>query len=71
MAGFTESWNGLTVKVSVRFFVPTTLLAERVMVWVPDFVGVPEMMPVAVLMLRPAGRPVALKLVGLLLAVMV
>ena len=71
MAGFTESWNGLTVKVSVRFFVPTTLLAERVMVWVPDFVGVPEMMPTAVLMLRPTGKPVALNRVGPLLAWMV
>ena len=57
-------WIGMTVKVSVWFPMPPALLAERIMVSVPDFVGVPEMMPVAVLRSRPAGSPVALKFVS-------
>jgi hypothetical protein len=36
----------------------------------PAEVGVPEMTPVLVFTDRPAGRPVALKLVGVLVAVM-
>ena len=42
MAGFTESWNGLTVKVSVRFFVPPALLEEIVMLLLVAVVGFPE-----------------------------
>lgn len=61
----------LTVKVSVRFPVPNALIAERPMVLVPAVVGVPEITPVPVFTLRPAGSPVALKLVGDMLAVMV
>ena len=64
-------WIGMTVKVSVWFPMPPALLAERIMVSVPDFVGVPEMMPVEVFMLRPTGKPVALNRVGALLAWMV
>ena len=62
---------GLTVKVSVKVPVPVTLLAEIVIVLVLAVVGVPEMTPVAVFTVRPAGNPVALKLVGVLFAVMV
>ena len=47
------------------------MLAESVIVLVPGVVGVPEMTPVAVFTVRPAGSPVALKLVGVLSAVMV
>ena len=36
---------------------------------VPAAVGVPEIRPVVVLIVSPAGSPVALKLVGLLVAV--
>ena len=36
---------------------------------VPEAVGVPEMSPVLVLTDNPTGKPVALKLVGLLMAV--
>ncbi len=57
-------------KVSVWFPVPWSLLAEIVIVMVATVVGVPEIRPVAVFTLRPAGRPVALKLVGVLFAVM-
>ena len=63
--------GGLTFRVSDWFPVPVTLLAEIVMVLVLAVVGVPEMTPVAVLRSRPAGNPVALKLVGVLFAVMV
>jgi hypothetical protein len=42
-----------------------------VTVYVPAVVGVPEINPVLVFTLRPAGNPVALKLVGLLVAVIV
>ena len=70
-AGDDGGWGRLMVKVSVWFPVPVTLMAEIVMVVVAAVVGVPEMMPVAVLRSRPAGSPVALKLVGVLSAVMV
>ena len=42
--------------------VPVALVAERVTLKVPAAtLGVPEMRPLAVLMDRPSGRPVALK----------
>ena len=63
--------GGLTVRVSDWFPVPVTLLALIVMVLLPTVVGVPEMTPVSGLMLKPAGRSVAAKLVGALSAVMV
>ncbi len=57
--------------VSVRLAVPVpmALVAPMVTVLVPLAVGVPVMAPVLVLIDNPPGRPVALKLVGLLLAV--
>ena len=45
------------------------LVADTVTVLEATAVGVPEISPVVVFTLSPAGRPVALKLVGLLLAV--
>ena len=63
--------RGFTVRVSDWFPVPPRLLAEIVRVMVLGVVGVPEMRPVAVFTVRPAGSPVALKLVGVLFAVMV
>ena len=65
----TTGVAGLTVKVNVLVPVPPALVALRATLEVPAVVGVPEMSPVAVLMDRPAGNPVALKLVGLLEAV--
>ena len=62
---------GLTVNVRVKLPVPLSLLAERVIVLVPAVVGVPEMTPVEEFTVRPAGNPVALKLLGVLFAVMV
>jgi hypothetical protein len=47
------------------------LLAVMVTFVVPAVVGVPEITPVLVLTLRPAGSGLALKLVGLLVAVIV
>ena len=60
---------GLIVKVSVALPVPPALVALMVTVYVPAVVGVPEINPVLVLTLKPAGSPVALKLVGLFVAV--
>ena len=47
------------------------LVAVMVTLVVPAAVGVPEITPVLVLIVRPAGSGLALKLVGLLLAVIV
>jgi hypothetical protein len=64
---------GLIVKVSVALPVPPELVALIVMLYgLPASVpaaGVPEINPVAVFTVRPEGSPVALKLVGLLVAV--
>jgi hypothetical protein len=51
--------------------VPAPLLAVMVTFVVPAVVGVPEITPVLVLTLRPAGSGLAVKLVGLLVAVIV
>ena len=59
----------LIVKVSVALPVPPELVALIVTVYVPAVVAVPEINPVLVLTVNPAGSPVALKLVGLLVAV--
>jgi hypothetical protein len=48
---------------------PAPLLAVIVTLVVPAVVGVPEITPVLVLIVRPAGSGPALKLVGLLVAV--
>jgi hypothetical protein len=58
-----------TVSVSVAVPVPALFVALSVIVETPPAVGVPEIKPVAVFTVRPAGRPVAPKLVGVLLAV--
>jgi len=58
----------LTVRVSVAVPVPAPLVALNVTDDVPDVLGVPEIKPVAVLIDNPAGKPVAPKLVGLLVA---
>ena len=63
--------RGFTVNNSVRLPIPPALLALIVMLLLPTVVGVPEMTPVSGLMLKPAGRSVAAKLVGALSAVMV
>jgi len=49
------------VRMTVVVPVPAPLVAERVTLKVPAAaLGVPEMRPVAVLIERPPGRPVAL-----------
>ena len=58
-----------TVSVSVALPVPDALVAPRVTLEVAAVVGVPLMRPFAVLIVRPAGRPAAEKLVGLFDAV--
>ena len=57
------------VKANVALPVPPALVALMVTVYVPDVVGVPEINPVLVFTVKPAGSPVALKPVGLLVAV--
>src|SRR3989338_11458508 len=57
------------VRVNDMVPVPPELAALKVTFEVPAVVGVPEIRPVPVLMVSPAGSPVALKLVGLLVAV--
>ena len=59
----------LSVMTRVAVPVPVELVAERVTLKVPAAtLGVPEMRPLVVLMERPPGRPVAVKEVGELLA---
>ena len=55
--------------VSVAVPVPPAFVALIVTLVLPVAVGVPETAPVLVLTLKPAGNPVAPKLVGLLVAV--
>src|SRR5438067_6158728 len=59
----------LIVRVSVALPVPPAFVALMVTLYVPAVVGVPEINPVLVFTVKPAGSPVALKLVGLLVAV--
>jgi hypothetical protein len=59
----------VNVRIAV-WLIPTTLVALRVTLVVPVTVGVPVITPVAVFKLRYPGNPMALKLVGLLSAVM-
>ena len=60
---------GLTVSARVADPVPPLLVALIVMLKVPEPVGVPEITPEPVLTNRPDGKPLAPKLVGLLVAV--
>jgi len=50
---------GLMVKVKVALPVPPALVALMVTVYVPAVVGVPEINPVLVFTVNPAGSPVA------------
>jgi hypothetical protein len=61
--------TAVTVSVRVAVPVPAVFVALSVIVETPPAVGVPEIRPVVVFTVRPAGSPVAPKLVGLLLAV--
>jgi hypothetical protein len=56
MTGFA----GLIVKVNVALPVPPALVALIVTVYVPAVVGVPEIKPVVVFTVKPAGNPVSL-----------
>jgi hypothetical protein len=49
-----------TVSVSVAVPVPTAFVALSVTVETPAVVGVPEITPLVVFTVRPAGSPVAL-----------
>ena len=57
------------VNVRVRLPVPPALVAPSVTVETAAEAGVPEIKPVEVLIDKPPGKPVALKLVGELVAV--
>src|SRR5207302_9675378 len=65
----TVAVAGVIVTASVWVPVPPALVALRVTVEAPAVVGVPEMSPVVALSAKPAGNPVAPKLVGLFVAV--
>jgi hypothetical protein len=76
MLGVSLGLNRLAVdpdaamlRASVAEPVPAELVALSVTLKLPAAVGVPEMRPVAVFTESPEGKPVALKLVGLLVAV--
>ena len=62
-----------TVNTNSFVSVPVALVAEIITLTGPPMTttGVPEMTPVMVLIDRPPGKPVALKLAGRLLAVIV
>ena len=60
---------GLMVRVRVAWPVPVALVALSVTGEVPAAVGVPEIKPETVLTDSPAGKLVAPKLLGLLVAV--
>jgi hypothetical protein len=67
-----EEITGAALRVITRVEVPVPveLVAVRVTLKVPAAtLGVPEIRPVVVLIERPPGRPVALKVVGELSAV--
>jgi len=75
-AGLSELIVGLALIVITKVALAVLqgvapLLAVMVTLDVPAVVGVPEITPVLVLTVSPAGRPIALKLVGLLVAVIV
>ena len=58
------------VSVKIAVPVPAALVALNVTLNIPpEPLAVPEMRPVVVLTESPLGKPVALKLVGLLVAV--
>ena len=61
--------SGLTVSVNVAVPVPPAFVALKVMLEIPTTFSVPEINPVAVLIVKPDGKPTALKLVGLFVAV--
>ena len=58
----------VTVMLKVAVPVPMELVALRATLKVPTLVGVPLMRPVCVFTLKPAGSPLAPKLVGELVA---
>jgi hypothetical protein len=58
-----------TITVTVAVPVPLAFVALNETAELPAAVGIPEMTPVPVLMLRPAGSPLAPKLVGVFVAV--
>ena len=51
--------GGLIVKVKVALPVPPELVALIVTLYVPAVVGVPEITPVVVFTVKPAGSPLA------------
>jgi hypothetical protein len=58
-AACTKKELGVIVSVRVALPVPPLLVALRVTVEVPAAVGVPEINPVALFNVSPAGNPVA------------
>ena len=67
----TTGTGGWMTRVRFCVPVPATFVALKVTVEKPVVVGVPEITPVLVFTLKPSGRPVASKLSGLPVAVVV
>ena len=67
--GLNRLAEAAVLRANVAEPVPAEFVALIVTLKLPAVVGVPEMTPVVVLTESPDGKPVALKLVGLLLAV--
>ena len=64
--------TGLTIIVNIAVQIPPPALIAFIVTFdVPATVGVPEISPVLVLSDKPLGKPLALKLVGVLVAVIV
>ena len=70
VAGLETMVTGTAIViVTVLLPVPPRLVALTVAVNVPEAVGVPLIKPVAVFTVSPAGKPLAVKLVGVFEAV--
>ena len=63
--------GGLVVSVKTAVPVPLEFIAPIVTLLIPAIVGVPEITPVVVFTLSPAGRLVALNVAGFRLAFIV
>ena len=59
----------MIVNVTTKLPVPSELVALTVAAYIPADDGMPEIRPVVEFTDNPGGRPIALKLVGLLVAV--
>jgi hypothetical protein len=69
VVGLEITGTPVTARVRLAVLVPALFVALSVTVETPAAPGVPEIKPDAELIVRPAGSPLAPKLVGLFVAV--